>query len=271
MTDSPHDWTIPGGLGAGISAAGVAVWRFFVHRSEQREIERKEQAHHAECQQRIDELQKQHDARHFELTERVEKLEREKGDCYERLIREIGRGAELAMAPRSVEDPPPASLPPPDWSEDTQTKEIRRVIEQEGLARAAARWRAATARKAIVIDNEAVVATALRRVLETLLPGWSVMAETDPRKGLHAIQLDEGIALAFVDLDLDSARLDGVQLVETATRERPELRGRIFVVTGLDPTEEQLRRVSAAGGRVLQKAAVPEALRSAVREFMQAR
>ncbi len=54
----------------------------------------------------------------------------------EKIQSEIRRGAELALMPRKAEDPPPASLPPPDWEETTEHRRVRSRLEQEVLTKA---------------------------------------------------------------------------------------------------------------------------------------
>lgn len=97
-------------------------------------------------------------------------------------------------------------------------------------------------RKALVIDDEAIVATTLHRVLREVLPGnWLVEHETNAALGLSRLVVDKAVTFAIVDFLMPGTR--GDVLVEEVIRRRPELRGRIVICTGLpldEATEQKL-------------------------------
>lgn len=179
--------------------------------------------------------------------ERVRQLEAERHDCEEQLRREIRRGAELALMPRRAEDPPPDSLPPPNWEENTDVRVMRAAEESSVIAREKQSWARHTGRvkmrsrppvegppmHVLIIEDDAAQADAIHRLLDGMVPiGWEVQHTTDAVEGRALLVLDSRIRVAFVDYSMP--KLDGLAVIEEALQHRPELRGRIVLITGVD-------------------------------------
>lgn len=63
------------------------------------------------------------------LSSRIARLEAHLDDCNDRWAREVRRGAALAAMPVDGA----ASLPPPDWDENTEVRQQRAALEAEGF------------------------------------------------------------------------------------------------------------------------------------------
>lgn len=95
-------------------------------------------------------------------------------------------------------------------------------------------------RKILVIDDDPAGAPAIHRFLRHVVPAsWKVSHETDAKIGLLRAVTEPDIALVFVDMIMPA--MSGDQLIEMAMRQRPDLRGRIVVCTGM-PQEDAVRR-----------------------------
>lgn len=208
-------YSIAGPFVMAMAAAMGAVWRSGIASARQERLD---------CKERVDAIE-----------ERVAVIEKKREDCEERWRREVDRGVELATHHAAHV---PTELPPPDWDEPTETRLRRADIEQAALSRASER----RGRKALVIDDDEDVASAIHRMVRSTLPDdWQVEHVTDARRGLAALVLNDDVTLAFVDLRMP--RLDGISLIEEALTQRPELRGRIVVCTAIDITAAQERRL----------------------------
>jgi len=122
------DLTIPlgvaGAIGLGITGGFGALWA---------RLEKVETRERTECASRIAAIEK-----------RVEKLEGQRDDCEERWRREVKRNAALAAMPRRPEEPPPRELPPPDWDESTDVRNVRGELEREALDEELSRYMEST-------------------------------------------------------------------------------------------------------------------------------
>lgn len=246
MSDLTLPLTVAGSIGLAVVGAGRAMWRHVIT------------------------AEKRCDERMTALTERMALVESKRDDCEDRLRREIQLGAQRALMARNPEEPPPDSLPPPEWEESTGVRHLREVIEKKVLLQEAQRYAVrSNAHKALVIDDEHKVAEALHRALLSMLPAsppWEVAHEVDSRTGLSILLLDEDIILAIVDLRMPG--LGGIDLIEEAVRSRPELRGRIIACTGVTVTRHMRDRLSNAGAVMIDKADAPVHLRDAVSRIL---
>lgn len=96
--------------------------------------------------------------------------------------------------------------------------------------------------KALVIDDDPVVAKTIHRMLRIVIPhDWTVLHETDARVALSVTIIDQDVGLVIVDLLMPG--LDGEQLIGIALDKRPSLRGKIVVCSGAWYTLEQTRRL----------------------------
>lgn len=96
--------------------------------------------------------------------------------------------------------------------------------------------------KALVIDDDAVVAKTVHRLLRQVLPAtWAVLHETDAKIALSSAVIDNDVWLVIVDLVMP--KLGGEELIEVALARRPSLRGRIIVCSGWWYEVDQARRL----------------------------
>lgn len=113
MSDLGIPLTVAGAIGVAGSAAIRALW------TRVKDVETRERT---DCAERISKIE-----------ERVQKLETQRDDCEERWRREVRRGATLAARVRLPDEPPPSEIPPPDWDESTDVRNVRQELERHAL------------------------------------------------------------------------------------------------------------------------------------------
>lgn len=231
----------------------AAVWAFVKERIEKRDIARKEESDAIE--RRISNAEKlAQDSVSREITTfeiRVKKLEKDHADCESLLRTEMRRSATNALEPRRADDPIPDQLPPPKeewydehtgarimWDEETQ-KVIRAAKERRRRERDPKQLAAPRVEdphedrrpRAIIVDDEVLYAQVLTRVLATIVPSdWKVEMLTDARAGRVVLIMDARVRFAIVDYLMP--RFDGEAIIADTLKQRPELRGKIIVMSG---------------------------------------
>ncbi len=101
--------------------------------------------------------------------------------------------------------------------------------------------------RAIVVDDEELVASILHRLLREMLPKrWSVRHETRPEEALRSLSVDMKIRLAIIDLRMP--QMSGVELITQVMAARPDLRGRIIVCAGAPPSHEDADKLFGPHG-----------------------
>jgi signal transduction histidine kinase len=160
---------------------------------------------------------------------------------------EPGRGAtfrvRLPPAPRTA---PPAEASP-----------ARASLGAE--APAPARPPASARRRVLVIDDEPLLHSALRRLLSR---DHEVENHVDARRALE--RLGAGERFDAILCDLMMPEMDGVAFHEALARVAPEQSARVVFMTGGAHTERTRRFLEAARVRVLEKPIDPERLREIV-------
>jgi CheY-like chemotaxis protein len=258
------------GIGAALSKLGLMIW----NRVTTTQDKDRERITSIETESRTD-LKKQIDDLHRLLdrsSAHVERLEKDKEACYvkiaelqERLVLEMQFGAERALKPRLPTEPPPDKLEGPAWSENSEITTMRELAEGPVVAREKEKFareklsHGINGRKALIVDDEGIVAVVVKRLVSKMLPGWTIAHETNAKLGLSVLLLDEEISLAIIDIRMPE--LDGISFIRDALRQRPELRGRIVICTGalVSPAQE-ISLVSQLGCPIVRKEDLPEEL-----------
>lgn len=254
-------------LGGPTAVAGGALyaWRFFqsrVQAADDRIREADERANAAEkrtaeataaqaraLNERIEALEGEVKRRDVIITE-TQAHERE---CQEALRREIRLSAKRYLTPYNPEEPPPDSIPPPDWVENTGVQVIRDEESQRVLQAAKEEY---TRRKSsgnmpavrpkqrsspgvrsarmdvLIVDDEYSSARSMYRAVEHILhrwghKDWNIAVVTSAVDGRHLLVADPDMRAAIVDYLMP--KLLGDRIIEEALEIRPELRGRIIV------------------------------------------
>lgn len=176
-------------------------------------------------------------------------------------VEDVGRAY---MQPRKSGDPPPSaeqvlsalrdSSRDGDWDEKTGQHDYdrKKTILKSYLDKWLKQYNESTPPSqrgykssvdAIIIDDNAEFLREMQRFVQRVVgPRWVVEGTVDPVLGEAILVMDSRVKLAIVDLKMD--KLDGVEVIEKALKERPGLRGRIIVCTGavdLD-TNHEIRR-----------------------------
>ena len=124
------------------------------------------------------------------------------------------------------------------------SKKVHSCATAQGAARLPIAVVIITTPKALVVDDSPEVARVIHRMLVQVLARhgkWEVRYTTDPQQGLKAIAWDEHIRMVFVDSVMPL--LNGDDLIEAALAQRPDLRGRIVVCSGLWFEEHREKRL----------------------------
>lgn len=120
---------------------------------------------------------------------------------------------------------------------------------------------AIAAARLLVIDDDAAVGSALRLMLE---PDHSI---TCVRKALEATEeILSGDQFDLVLCDATQAGAGAEELLETLSRERPELLARVVLMTSGAPDERQRRLLERVAGRHLDKPFDAERVRGLIRD-----
>jgi CheY-like chemotaxis protein len=233
----------------GSSGVGLSAWTFFKERIKERDLRAEREAFEKrikEAEERAAEAVKREvDS----LKERVKKLEKDHSDCEQLLRAEIRRSAQKALEPRRADAPIPDRLPTPqeDWYENTGARtmwdeETQKVIKEEKeKQRKSSSSQLAAVRpprpnedlrpRAIIIDDEVDFARGMARHLANIIPGgWKVELLSDARAGRMVLVMDSRVKFAIVDYLMP--RFDGEAIITETLKNRPELKGKIIVMSG---------------------------------------
>lgn len=238
----------------GSGGIGLSVWTFVKERIKERD----RRAEIESFEKRIEEAEKRAAeavGREIDsLKDRIKKLERDHADCEQLLRSEIRRSAQKALEPRRADAPIPDQLPAPqeDWYENTGARvmwdeETQKVIheakEKEAQRKSSSSKLAAVKPprpnppgedlrpRAIIIDDEADFAKGMARHLANIVPsGWKVELLSDARAGRIVLVMDSRVRFAIVDYLMP--RFDGEAVITETLKNRPELKGKIIVMSG---------------------------------------
>lgn len=115
--------------------------------------------------------------------------------------------------------------------------------------------------KALIVEDEAITRTLLKQLLESL--ECDVDLARDGKEALaRLLAHDYDVVL----LDIILPKINGIEVMESLRRERPQVLGCIIVVTGLDIRE--IRSLFPAVHDTLPKPVLPGRLRQAVRSCL---
>ena len=101
--------------------------------------------------------------------------------------------------------------------------------------------------RVLIVDDEQLLIRALKRMLER---EFSVTAAADPAAALELVAREPWDAV-LTDLMMDG--MNGVELARRAVLVKPELRGRILVMTGGAPTPGAREDIEGSGLPVVEK------------------
>ena len=114
--------------------------------------------------------------------------------------------------------------------------------------------------KVLVIDHETFLAELVRLALEADGHACFTAASIDEAK-----EIMRSVRIDLVTLDLVVAGRDPLAWLEEVVVARPELHGRVFILTGRLLEQSEAVRVRASGARVIQKPFTLHQLRETVR------
>lgn len=236
----------------GSGGIGLSIWTFVKERIKERDRRAENEA----FEKRIEEAEKRASeavGREIEsLKERIKKLERDHSDCEQLLRAEIRRSAQKTLEPRRADAPIPDQLPAPqeDWYSNTGARmiwdeETQKVIhEAKEAQRKSSSSKLAAVKpprpntpvedlrpRAIVLDDETDFAKGMLRYLTNIVPkGWKIELLSDARAGRTVLVMDSRVRLAIVDYLMP--RFDGEAVITETLKARPELKGKIIVMSG---------------------------------------
>jgi CheY-like chemotaxis protein len=286
-----------------VGTGALCAWRFFQSRvkaaddaiREAEERARQAEARTAEAtaaQARA--LHERIDALEHELHRKdsliAEANEHERA-CQEALRREIRLSAQRAVTPYNPNEPPPESLPPPPWNENTDVKVIRDEETQRVLQTAKEAYKKRTSSGNIpavrpkqrsypgmrtsrmdilIVDDDYSSARSMHGAVEHILhrwghKDWNVAVVTSAVDGRHLLVADPDMQAAIVDYLMP--KFLGDRIIEEALEIRPNLRGRIIVVSGVTeyPSDVAHRLFTELGCLRLDKPFQLEQLEHALR------
>jgi CheY-like chemotaxis protein len=267
----------------GSSGIGISAWTFFKERIKERDRQSEIKA----FEERIKEAEKRAAeavGREIDsLKDRIKKLERDHADCEQLLRAEIRRSAQKALEPRRADAPIPDQLPTPEedwyqntgarmmWDQETQkvikeAKEEQRKSSSSKLAAVKPKPNEDLRPRAIIIDDEADFAKGMARHLANIIPGgWKVELMSDARAGRMVLVMDSRVKFAIVDYLMP--RFDGEAIITEALKNRPELKGKIIVMSGWTLPDDVSRHLfDELGCLWLEKPIDPEKLQQLVRK-----
>ncbi len=102
--------------------------------------------------------------------------------------------------------------------------------------------------KILVVDDDKRICIAFSRMLKR---AFDVDIETNSRRALERLVGGEHFDVIIVDLMMP--QLDGVELIESVEKERPDLDGRFILITGAAFTSEVCDFVDERGVRIMEK------------------
>ena len=233
----------------GSGGIGLSVWTFVKERIKERD----RRAEIESFEKRIEEAEKRASeavGREIDsLKDRIKKLERDHADCEQLLRAEIRRSAQKALEPRRADAPIPDRIPTPeeDWYENTGARVMWDEETQKVIQEAKEEQRKSSSSKlaavkpprpdedlrprAIIIDDEVDFAKGMARHLAHIVPsGWKIELLSDARAGRMVLVMDSRVRFAIVDYLMP--RFDGEAVITETLKSRPELKGKIIVMSG---------------------------------------
>jgi len=271
----------------GSGGIGLSAWTFFKERIKERDLRAEREAFEKrikEAEERAAEAVKREvDS----LKERVKKLERDHADCEQLLRAEIRRSAQKALEPRRADAPIPDQLPTPqeDWYENTgarmmwdeETQKVIKEAKEEQRKSSSSKLAAVKVPRpnedlrprAIIIDDEVDFARGMARHLANIIPGgWKVELLSDARAGRMVLVMDSRVKFAIVDYLMP--RFDGEAIITETLKNRPELKGKIIVMSGWTLPDDVSRHLfDELGCLWLEKPIDPEKLQQLVSKVVE--
>jgi DNA-binding NtrC family response regulator len=157
------------------------------------------------------------------------------------------------------------------WDQETQkvikeAKEEQRKSSSSKLAAVKPKSNEDLRPRAIIIDDEADFAKGMARHLANIIPGgWKVELMSDARAGRMVLVMDSRVKFAIVDYLMP--RFDGEAIITEALKNRPELKGKIIVMSGWTLPDDVSRHLfDELGCLWLEKPIDPEKLQQLVRK-----
>jgi PAS domain S-box-containing protein len=129
---------------------------------------------------------------------------------------------------------------------------------------AEARRRPPRRARVLVLDDESMVCSAVRRSLE---PDHDVVTMSDPRLALERLARGEDYDVVLCDLLMP--HLSGMECYETLTRQRPEVARRMVFLTGGAFTPSARRFIEDHRARCIEKPFDPEELRARIADAVE--
>lgn len=226
-------------LGGMVGGGGIAtaVWKFIEGRVKASDA--REQMARDMLKAATDAERSGYQARIVVLENELRRKEAEHRECEESLKREIRQAARnyLIQPPDRL----PETIPDPPYAEDENTgihnvrrRETRKVIEEERKKRADSDPPTRESMDILIIDDEEAQARAIHQLVRRMsLPSnFKVEHTTDALQGRALLTLDPRVKVAIVDYLMP--RIDGQAVIEEAMKHRPDLRGRIIIISGAD-------------------------------------
>jgi CheY-like chemotaxis protein len=235
----------------GSGGIGLSAWTFFKERIKERDLRAEREAFKKQIKEAEERAAEAVKREVDSLKERVKKLEKDHSDCEQLLRAEIRRSAQKALEPRRADAPIPDQIPTPEedwyantgarimWDEETQ-KVIREAKEEQRKSSSSKLAAVKPPRpapkedlrpRAIIIDDEVDFAEGMARHLAKIVPGgWKVELMSDARAGRVVLVMDSRVKFAIVDYLMP--RFDGEAVITETLKARPELKGKIIVMSG---------------------------------------
>jgi Amt family ammonium transporter len=127
---------------------------------------------------------------------------------------------------------------------------LSKPVDREQLLATLRRYRGAAAPAVLVVEDDAATRELMRRILEH--EGWEVFEAANGRAAIELLQVAQP---TIILLDLMMPEVDGFQFIEVLRADPRAREIPVVVVTAMDLTPDDRRRLTGSVERVLQKGA----------------